>query len=252
MTTAPPPPDTGRVLVLQHHPDEDPGALGPLLAAAGLTLTTVELDRSEPIPPLEDFDFMVVMGGPMDVWQQAEHPWLVEEKLAIRHWVAALGRPYLGVCLGHQLLADALGGAVGPMETPEIGVMDIVLTADGRADALFGGLAPVFPGLQWHGAEVTEPPPDAAVLAHNEYSAIQALRVGERAWGVQFHLEVDTTTVPTWAGVPEYASALERTCGSPAVLARAVEEELPAMAAAARDLVHEFVGSAVGLSPSPL
>src|ERR1700739_152462 len=85
----------GRVLVLQHHPDEGPGALGPMLTGAGLTITTVELDAGEQIPALGGFDMLLAMGGPMDVWQEDEHPWLATEKAAIRQWVTELDRPYL-------------------------------------------------------------------------------------------------------------------------------------------------------------
>src|SRR5271165_2705118 len=153
-------PDEGRplegteVLVFQHLAIEDPGSLASWMDRAGMRLTTVELDEGGEIPDLEGFDFLLVMGGPMDVWQEEEHRWLVTEKAAIRRWVRQLRRPYLGVCLGHQLLADALGGAVGLMATPEIGVMDIALTDDGRSDRAFAGLPPVVPALQWHGAEV--------------------------------------------------------------------------------------------------
>ena len=88
-----PPGSTGRVLVLQHHPDEHPGALGPLLQAAGLSLSAVELDAGEEIPPLEDFDVMVAMGGPQHVWEEDEHPWLIGEKAAIRRWVSGWSAP---------------------------------------------------------------------------------------------------------------------------------------------------------------
>jgi GMP synthase-like glutamine amidotransferase len=238
VTSSQSPLSRGRVLVLQHHPDEHPGSLGPLLEEAGLALTTVELDAGDTIPPLEPFDLMLVMGGPQHVWQEEEHPWLITEKAAIRSWVSELARPYLGVCLGHQLLADAMGGRVAMMAEPEIGVLDVQRTPAGGVDPVFGRLPARLPGLQWHEAEVVAAPTGAVVLAENTSSPVQALRIGPRAFSVQFHVEVDADTIPKWAAVPEYERTLSAHFGSPDALQHAVTEQLAAMTATAASLVE--------------
>jgi len=202
-----------RLLVLQHIDCEHPGQLRQYLREDGVDWTAIELDAGERIPALEDFDALWVMGGPMDVWDVEEHPWLIPEKQAIRRWVRELDRPFLGLCLGHQLLADALGGTCGPQRPPEIGVLEVELTAEGAHDPIFAGMPMTQKCLQWHSVCVAQPPEDSIVLARSDMCRIQAMRVGNRAWSMQYHVEVEPETVANWAAVPAYGQSLESTLG---------------------------------------
>ena len=206
-----------KILTLQHARAEHPGAFREFLEEDGHDWVPVELDEGEKLPSLDGFDALWVMGGPMDTWQEDEHPWLRDEKALIREAVEVRGMPYLGLCLGHQLLADALGGKVGPSKTPEIGVMDVQLTEEGASGVFFDGLPEVFPSLQWHSAEVQVMPAGATCLATSPDCAVQAMKWGTRAFSVQFHIEVEADTVPNWAQIPEYAGALEKAMGAGAV-----------------------------------
>jgi GMP synthase-like glutamine amidotransferase len=202
-----------RILVFQHLAVEHPGVFREFWDEKGHEWVPVELDAGEAIPDMEGFDLLAVMGGPMDVWQEDLHPWLVTEKAAIQHWVRDLGRPYLGLCLGHQLLADALGGRVSLMARPEVGLCNVQLTEAGRKDAVLAGVPDVIETLQWHGAEIASLPVGGVVLAANEACPIQAFRWGDKAYGFQFHTEITSSTVADWKRVPEYEASLERAIG---------------------------------------
>jgi len=196
------------VIVLQHVAVEHPGVFTDFFREDGARLHAIELDEGEAIPDLEPFDLMVVMGGPQDTWQEDEYPWMRTEKQAIRKWVREMQRPYLGICLGHQLLADALGGRVGPAKIPEVGVMTVSKTTAGEQDRVVRPLPDPLKVLQWHSAEVTELPPEATILAASDACQVQAFRVGDRAYGLQFHVEITAQTVPAWGAIPDYACAL--------------------------------------------
>jgi GMP synthase-like glutamine amidotransferase len=227
-----------RILVFQHVPVEHPGFFRQLWRENGDEWHAVELDEGQAIPDLSDFDLLVVMGGPMDVWQEDIYPWLGPEKAAIRYWVKNLGRPFLGICLGHQLLAAALGGAVGLMDRQEIGVSEVALTEAGRQDPLFAGFAARLETFQWHSAEISQLPDDAEVLAENSLCSVQAFRCGAHAYGLQYHVEITPSTTAEWSEIPEYRVGLERTLGSDATrrLDEMVTPRLPSFEASARRL----------------
>lgn len=199
-----------KVLVLQHLDVEHPGVFRDFLARDGFDYVPVELDLGEAIPPLEEYAALWVMGGPMDVWQEAEHPWLVAEKQAIGRAVRDLDMPYLGFCLGHQLLATALGGEVGLAQVPEVGIMPVDCASD---SPFLADVPPSFEVMQWHSAEVTRVPAGARVLASSPACRVQAMSIGRRAFSMQFHLEITAATVPEWHAIPEYRAALDRSLG---------------------------------------
>jgi GMP synthase-like glutamine amidotransferase len=201
-----------RALVLQHIECEPPGAYEDVLRDEGWELVRVELDEGEALPDREEFDAIVAMGGPMSVNDEDALPWLRDEKELIAAAVRA-GTPFFGACLGVQLLASALGSKVYPGAEPEIGLLPVRLTEAARSDPVFAGLPEDLLTFQWHG-DTFDLPAGATLLAGSPAYANQAFRFGERAYGVQFHLEVSPEMAREWSLVPEYAASLESVLGA--------------------------------------
>ncbi|MDB5985703.1 MAG: type 1 glutamine amidotransferase [Nevskia sp.] len=186
-----------RIHWLQHADFEDLGCIGPWLAAHGHVVSATRLYAGERPPPTANFDALIVMGGPMNIYQHERHPWLVPEKALIRGALDS-GKRVLGLCLGAQLLADVLGGPVTRNADREIGWFPVTLTEAGRAAPLLADLPDSFTAFHWHG-DTYALPPDAQQLAFSEACAQQAFSaVAGRALGLQFHLEVTQANAQIW------------------------------------------------------
>lgn len=176
-----------RVQVLQHVDFEDAAGIADWAAARGHGVAATRLFAGEALPGLADFDFLAVMGGPMNIYEHLEHPWLEQEKRFLRSAVDA-GKAVLGVCLGAQLLADVLGGSVRQAVHREIGWLPVRSTPEAYANPLFTGFPAAYPAFHWHG-DTFSIPPGAVRVAESEACPNQAFVLGARVAGLQFHLE---------------------------------------------------------------
>jgi GMP synthase (glutamine-hydrolysing) len=192
-----------RALAITHQTDAGPGVFADEMRDRGVRLDEWLFSERGTSPPAEiaDYDAVLTFGGAMHADQEDHHPWLRFEK----DFLAAMiddGMPILAVCLGSQLLAEAAGGSARRASEPEIGWRDVEVTEEGSSDPVIGALAPGFTALQWHSYEA-EPPGGAAVLARSPICS-QAYRIGDRAWGIQFHAEVTPADASKW--IAEYRS----------------------------------------------
>ena len=183
-----------RIHYLQHVPFEGPAAIADWAEARGHELRGTRLDRGEPLPGIDDFDWLVVMGGPMGVGDREEYPWMTPEIALIGEAVRA-NRRVLGVCLGAQFLASALGARVYPAAYKEIGWFPVQSTGAALAGS-FAGFPAEFTPLHWHG-DTFDLPSGAIPLAHGPDTVNQAFQVGHRVLGLQFHLEATPDSVAT-------------------------------------------------------
>ena len=208
------------VIVLQHIKIEDPGYIKDLMIADGVKLTTIELDEGDRIPnDITKFDAMFCMGGPMDTWMEKDYPWLIDEKKRIKEFVVDLKKPYLGFCLGCQLLGEVIGGRVVKSNNSEIGMLNIDFSENKKNDLLFSKFPEKITSLQWHSYEVRnlESNENVTLIASSPETKYQIFKYQNHAYGIQFHIEVKDTTVNDWGCVPEYKSALEKQLGKGAL-----------------------------------
>ncbi len=221
-----------RALVFQHMDYDHPGRFLDFFSEDGIVPEMVRLWEGQEIPNLAPYDFLFVLGGAQDTWQE-EHTWMPAEKAAIREWVWDRAKPYFGVCLGHQLLCDALGGEVALAAEAEVGVYDVSLTPDGQEHGLFAGVESSNKVMQWHWAEVKRAPQEAKLLATSPRSTIQAVAIDDHAISTQFHCEFTPQTMATWSSLPGYLSSLEKQNGAGAYR-RLIDEATPLMPQMAR------------------
>ncbi|HFE52234.1 MAG TPA: type 1 glutamine amidotransferase [Bacteroidetes bacterium] len=177
------------LLVVQHSTPEDLGSFASVLRDANGRATVVHSHEGQALPQsLEEFDAVVLMGGPMGVYEEQRYPFLLSE-LKLLENAFRVDIPVLGVCLGSQLIARALGAEVKPRAQKEIGWYDLRLTEDGKLDPLFDGFPAQFTGFHWHG-DVFDLPKSSVRLASSDLTRTQAFRYGSKVYGLLFHLEM--------------------------------------------------------------
>jgi GMP synthase-like glutamine amidotransferase len=182
-----------RIHALQHVPFEGLGHIGQWIAAQGHTLTLTRLYAGEALPRPDDFDRLVIMGGPMNIYEDDCYPWLIAERALIRAAIDS-GKSAVGICLGAQLLADALGSPVFAGKHKEIGWWPVSLTEEGKSTGFFAGLPERPTVFHWHG-DTFDIPVGAVHLAESEGCRGQAFLYDNRILGLQFHLESTPETV---------------------------------------------------------
>lgn len=201
-----------KILVFQHVPYEPLGTLDPLLKESGFRIRYVNFGRDpDHRPTLDKYAALIVLGGPMGSEHIDTYPNLVTEVEIIREAIDR-GMSVLGICLGAQLLAKALGGEVRRNPLREIGWYDVDLTVAGETDPVLSTFARCQRVFQWH-EDGMSLPPGAVHLATSPASDIQAFRHGEHAYGLQFHLEVDSSLIERWLSVPENRATLQDEAG---------------------------------------
>ncbi len=182
-----------RVQVLQHVDFEDAAGIADWAAARGHGMAATRLFAGDPLPGVDDFDFLVVMGGPMNIYEHLEYPWLEQEKAFLRRAVDA-DKAVIGVCLGAQLLSDVLGGTVRQGVHKEIGWLPVRSTPEAYGHRLFRGFPAAYTPLHWHG-DTFSIPPGAVRVADSEACQNQAFALGDRVVGLQFHLETTAASL---------------------------------------------------------
>jgi GMP synthase (glutamine-hydrolysing) len=235
-----------RSLAIVHQRDAGPGVFAEAAEARGWALDVWHrAETDEPPGDPAGYGAVFSFGGAMNVDEEEAHPWLREEK-ELLGTLLAREVPLMGVCLGAQLLSAAAGGSPRRAREPEIGWRQVEVTPEGDSDQVIGPLAPGFEAFQWHSYEAA-PPATATVLARSEV-CVQAYRLGERAWGIQFHAEVDAPTVEHWIADYRADPDAVRLGVDPSAMRAEARPRLPAWNELGRSLCARFLDLVMGMA----
>jgi GMP synthase (glutamine-hydrolysing) len=202
-----------RILALQHAWECPMGLLAELLDEYGLAYDTINVEQT-PLPAPAAYDAIIALGGPQHVYNIDKYPYFIAEKALIQRAVAD-GIPFLGICLGAQLLAAALGGSVSQHSLIEIGFYDVPFTAAGQQDPLFANLPGYQKVFHWH-EDAFELPPGGILLASNTTTRNQAFRYGSNAYGLQYHIELNSELLDLWLERPDFQQEIITSIGTDA------------------------------------
>lgn len=200
-----------KVIVFQHVGIEDLGLLNSLFKKKNIFLKYIKLYQGEHIPcNLEDYSLMISLGGPMNTWMEDKYPWLKKEKEAIRRFVIELNKPFIGICLGCQLLGEILGARILKSKKTEIGFNKVKSNKIINKDKIFKYLPKEFEVFQWHSYEVNKiKNNNFKVLVSSKTTNVQLFKYKEHAYGMQFHLEIKEDTIEKWCKISSYKKNLE-------------------------------------------
>ena len=231
-----------RALGIVHQRDSGPGVFAEAIDAADGELDAWHIAETD-TPPADPLGYDVVFsfGGAMNVDEEDRHPWLRDEKRLLADLLRR-GTPLMGVCLGAQLLSEAANGTPRRARETEIGWYEVEVTEAGAEDPVVGPLAPRFEAFEWHSYE-TGLPADAIVLARTPVCA-QAYRLGERAWGIQFHAEVSVADAMSWIRTYRADPDAVRLGIDPAALRAETEPRMESWNQLGRELCERFLAVA--------
>ena len=211
-----------RALITIQEPDVRPANLGAFFESRGVELIPLRLYEGETMPS-DGFDCLVTLGGRMNLGEEDQHPWMAPLTAFIRDWAEA-GRPYMGICLGAQLLAGALGAQVYPAQQPEIGWHRVELTPEAQDDPVMAGVAEGFPVIQWH-YQTFEIPDEATKLA-TALKCPNQVFVYKKAYAFQPHLEATSDLLAGWYQTEEQRQSMAPRFNTEGPVSKAQSEKI--------------------------
>ena len=204
-----------KVIVFQHVHNEDLEKIEEYLLKKDLVIEKIKLYENEDIPKdLSQFSLMISLGGPMDTWMVKQFPWIVKEKNAIKEFVINLEKPFIGICLGCQLLGEVLGGKIRKSKFSEIGFFNLIAKETMNNDRNLNFFPKKVPVFQWHSYEVCSlRNSNIENLATSNNTENQLFRYKSHAYGLQFHFEIDLETIEKWLREKTFKKTLEKIFG---------------------------------------